>query len=156
MTTGFIIGDDNMNDMATFIGTFFFNSLLDTGITAQSQAGRKNPRNIPTIDPNILFLGINLTNVSSETNVSMMADISEPSNKNGRLSKKIDVNIIAMFFTMSILRFIPFTSFKSHIGMKTWTKFNFLYNIQPERVCTTKHGRRSCRLPVTHWIKPAF
>ena len=41
--------------MATCIGTFFFNNLLDTGITAQSQAGKKNPKNTPTIDPNTLF-----------------------------------------------------------------------------------------------------
>ena len=33
--------------MATCIGTFFFNNLLDTGITAQSQAGKKNPKNTP-------------------------------------------------------------------------------------------------------------
>lgn len=59
-----IIGDANINDIATLTGTFFFSNLLDTGITAQSQAGKKNPNNTPTILPNTLFLGMILAIVS--------------------------------------------------------------------------------------------
>ena len=53
------MGEANIKDIATLIGTFFFNNLFDTGITAQSQAGKKNPKKIPVIVARILFLGIN-------------------------------------------------------------------------------------------------
>ena len=92
------MGDASIKLIATFIGTFFFNNLLETGITAQSQAGKKNPNKTPTIDPRNLFLGINLAILSFDINVSIIAEISEPSNKNGKLSKKIDINIVAIFF----------------------------------------------------------
>jgi len=92
------MGDASIKLIATFIGTFFFNNLLDTGITAQSHAGRKNPKKTPTIDPKNLFLGINLAILSLDTNVSIIADIKEPNKRNGKLSKKIDMNIVATFF----------------------------------------------------------
>ena len=56
-----------MKDIATFIGTFFFNSLFDIGITAQSHAGIKNPSITPTMEPKILFWGINFSIVSFDT-----------------------------------------------------------------------------------------
>ena len=81
-----------MNDIATFIGTFFFINLFDIGITAQSQAGIKNPMNIPVSVAKIIFLGIIFSKVSSETKCSIAAEIIEPKSRNGKLSKKIDIN----------------------------------------------------------------
>ena len=45
----------------------------------------------------VLFFGIILASLSFEINVSIIDDINAPSNKKGRLSKNIDVNIIDMF-----------------------------------------------------------
>ena len=99
---GLIIGDANIKDIATFNGTFFLISLLEIGITAQSQAGMKKPRKIPTIDPKILFLGIILAIVSFDTKVSIIEDIKAPKSKKGKLSKKIDIKIVDMFFIGSM------------------------------------------------------
>ena len=96
-TTELIIGEDNINDNITFNGTFFFNNLLAIGITAQSQAGIKNPIKTPTNAANILFLGIIFTNVSSDTYLSIIADISEPRNKKGNASKNIEIKTIVIF-----------------------------------------------------------
>ena len=82
-----MIGDASINAIATFKGTFFFISLFEIGITAQSQAGKKKPKKTPTNDPKNLFLGISLTIVSSETKVSIKDEIKAPNNKNGRLQK---------------------------------------------------------------------
>ena len=93
-----MIGDANIKLIATFIGTFFLSNLLETGITAQSHAGKKKPKKMPTIEPRILFLGIILAIVSLDTYVSIIDDMIEKKKKNGKLSKKIDINIIDISF----------------------------------------------------------
>ena len=53
-----------------FLKLIFIN-LLDTGITAQSQAGIKNPKNTPIIEPKTAFLGIKLASFSSDIKISI-------------------------------------------------------------------------------------
>ena len=69
-----------------------------TRITAQSQAGINRPKNIPTKQPRTLFLGINLTIVSSFTYTSIKEDKNDYKSKNGKLSKKIEKKTIQTFF----------------------------------------------------------
>lgn len=96
------MGDASINDIATLSGTLFFINLFDIGITAQSHAGTKKPKRIPITEPNTIFLGINDAILSFETYLSIIDEIKDPSNRNGYDSKKIDIKIIDMFFTMSI------------------------------------------------------
>ena len=84
------------------MGTFFLSNHFDTGITAQSHAGKNNPKKTPIIEPINLFFGINFDNCSSDIYVSIIEDINEPNNRKGRLSKNIEVNIIEIFFIISI------------------------------------------------------
>ena len=97
-----IIGDASINDRATLSGTFFFINLLETGITAQSHAGKKNPNKTPTSEPVIIFFGISEAILSLDIYLSIIADNIDPSNKNGNASKNIDIKIIDMFLIISM------------------------------------------------------
>ena len=92
IATGLIIGDDSINEIHTFKGTFFFFNLSAIGITAQSHAGIKKPKTTPTIDPSIGFLGITFLKKSSLIYSCIIADINEPNNKNGKASNIIEIN----------------------------------------------------------------
>ena len=57
-TTRFIIGGSSVNEIATLRDAFFLINILETETTAQSNAGKKNPKNIPINDPKTMFLEI--------------------------------------------------------------------------------------------------
>jgi hypothetical protein len=95
-TTGFIIGLDSMNDIATFMGTPFLIKRLDTGITPQSHAGMKKPSNTPTTEPITGFLGIIFAKKSSLTKIEMHDESITPNSTKGVASSKIEINISDM------------------------------------------------------------
>ena len=57
-TARFIIGEASINEIATLRDAFFLINILETETTAQSQTGKKNPKNIPINDPKTMFLEI--------------------------------------------------------------------------------------------------
>jgi len=54
-------------------------------------------------EPKTTFLGINFAIASLLTYLSITEDIKEPRSRNGKLSKKIEINIIEIFFIISII-----------------------------------------------------
>lgn len=57
-TARFIIGEASVNEIATLRDAFFLINILETKTTAQSNAGKKNPKNIAINDPKTMFLEI--------------------------------------------------------------------------------------------------
>ena len=83
-TARFIIGEASIKEIATLRDAFFLINILETKTTAQSHAGKKNPRNISINDPKTMFLEISFAIASLETYLSIIEGIKEPRSKKGR------------------------------------------------------------------------